>query len=226
MAFDLKDYNEVKDRIIELRQKYPDASLQSEVILWPTEALPFIAVKAVCYRSRKDENPGVGLAWEPFPGKTSYTKDSELQNAETSAWGRAIVAALAADTRKGVASADEVRNRRSAGSSRTASPAHEGAGALVPPPASAPSPSSGDDTTIRGGASPEAEGKLENDNKAADSASVAPSDVVDTAEGSVEGEAAGPTAAHVHDWRRAFRLDMAKRGWVICDCGATEKHAA
>ncbi|HXJ63994.1 MAG TPA: ERF family protein [Actinomycetota bacterium] len=45
---------------------------------------------------------------------------------------------------------------RSAGSSRTASPAHEGAGALVPPPASAPSPSSGDDTTIRGGASPEA----------------------------------------------------------------------
>ena len=32
--------------------------------------------------------------------------------AETSAWGRAIVAALAADTKRGVASADEVRARR------------------------------------------------------------------------------------------------------------------
>jgi hypothetical protein len=35
-----------------------------------------------------------------------------LQNAETAAWGRAIVAALAADTRAGIASQQEVRNRR------------------------------------------------------------------------------------------------------------------
>jgi hypothetical protein len=48
-----------------------------------------------------------------MPGKTPYTKDSEIQNAETSAWGRAIVAVLAADTRKGVASRDEVAARRS-----------------------------------------------------------------------------------------------------------------
>jgi hypothetical protein len=33
--------------------------------------------------------------------------------AETSAWGRAIVAALAADTKKGIASADEVRVAKS-----------------------------------------------------------------------------------------------------------------
>lgn len=131
MAYDLKDYKEVSERIIDLRQKYPDASLQSEVILWPTEALPFIAVKALCYRTRKDENPGVGLAWEPFPGKTPYTRDSELQNAETSAWGRAIVAALASDTKQGVASADEVRNRRT----RESGPQHD------PPPASTPSQS-------------------------------------------------------------------------------------
>jgi hypothetical protein len=56
----------------------------------------------------------VGLAWEPVPGKTSYTRDSELQNAETSAWGRAIVAVLAADTKKGIASAEEVQSRQSA----------------------------------------------------------------------------------------------------------------
>ena len=43
---------------------------------------------------------------------TPYTKNSELQNAETSAWGRAIVAVLAADTRKGVASRSEVEARQ------------------------------------------------------------------------------------------------------------------
>jgi hypothetical protein len=140
MAYDLKDYKEVSERIIDLRMKYPDASLASEVILWPTKELPFIAVKALCYRTRKDENPGVGLAWEPFPGKTPYTRDSELQNAETSAWGRAIVAALASDTKQGVASADEVRNRRNSEPSRTPG-SDDGAGATQePPPASAPSP--------------------------------------------------------------------------------------
>jgi hypothetical protein len=35
-----------------------------------------------------------------------------VQNAETAAWGRAIVAVLAADTRKGIASSEEVRNRQ------------------------------------------------------------------------------------------------------------------
>jgi hypothetical protein len=38
-------------------------------------------------------------------------KNSELQNAETSAWGRAIVACLAADTQK-IATANDVRNRQ------------------------------------------------------------------------------------------------------------------
>ena len=45
---------------------------------------------------------------QQVPGLTPYTKNSELQNAETSAWGRALVAVLAADTKEGVASADEV----------------------------------------------------------------------------------------------------------------------
>lgn len=46
-----------------------------------------------------------------MPGKTPYTKLSELQNAETSAWGRAIVAVLASES-KSVASAEDVRNRQ------------------------------------------------------------------------------------------------------------------
>src|SRR5262249_37098786 len=71
----------------------------------------FIVYTAAAYRTADDARPGIGVAWEPFPGRTPYTLGSELMNAETSAWGRAIVAALAADTRKGVASHEETRNR-------------------------------------------------------------------------------------------------------------------
>ena len=71
----------------------------------------FIVYAAAAHRDAGDTDPGVGMAWEPYPGRTPYTAQSELQNAETSAWGRALLAANVADTRKGVASRDEVRNR-------------------------------------------------------------------------------------------------------------------
>jgi hypothetical protein len=125
MAFDLNDYVTVADRIAEFRAKYPEGSLQCEwqMLLvptpvkgddgtWQTLDRPIIVAKAFAYRTPDDPRPGVGHAQEPLPGKTPYTKDSEIQNAETSAWGRAIVAVLAADTRKGVASRDEVQSRR------------------------------------------------------------------------------------------------------------------
>jgi hypothetical protein len=72
----------------------------------------YIAFTAAAYRNADDKLPGIGTAWEPIPGPTSFTRDSEMQNAETAAWGRAIVAVLAADTRKGIATRDEVANRR------------------------------------------------------------------------------------------------------------------
>lgn len=119
MTFDLGNYVDVAERLAALKEKHPDASLQPLNPAKPYDVVTigeatFIVYAAVCHRGPNDRRPGIALAWEPFPGKTPYTKDSELQNAETSAWGRAIVAALAADTRRGgVASADEVRNRRS-----------------------------------------------------------------------------------------------------------------
>jgi hypothetical protein len=114
-GFDLGDYNEVADRLREFRGKYPDGRLRP---VDPTRPFTFAEVNgrtfvvyvAACYRTPDDPLPGIGSAWEPVPGLTPYTRDSELQNAETSAWGRAIVAALIADTKK-VASADEVRAR-------------------------------------------------------------------------------------------------------------------
>jgi hypothetical protein len=71
----------------------------------------WVIFTAAAYRNPEDSRPGMGTAWEPVPGKTPYTRGSELQNAETAAWGRAIVAVLAADTKRGIASREEVRNR-------------------------------------------------------------------------------------------------------------------
>jgi hypothetical protein len=117
VSIDLSGYNDVAARMIEFREKYPDGCLQPVDPSKPFEVVTvgdkvFIAYTAAAYRSPDDERPGIGVAWEPFPGRTNYTRDSELQNAETSAWGRAILAVGAADAKKGVASAEEVRNRR------------------------------------------------------------------------------------------------------------------
>jgi len=111
------DYIDVATRIVEFRTQHPEGSLQPADLAHPYRieevgGLTFIVYVAAAYRTADDARPGIGAAWEPFPGPTPYTRNSELQNAETSAWGRAIVAALAADTKKGVASADEVRNRQ------------------------------------------------------------------------------------------------------------------
>lgn len=117
MSFDIGNYNDVQSRLVEFRTAHPEGSLQPANEDEPFRVVTigddtFIVVVAAAYRTADDTKPGIGMAWERFPGKTPYTRDSELQNAETSAWGRAIVAALAADTRKGIASANEVRNRR------------------------------------------------------------------------------------------------------------------
>lgn len=111
-----KDYVDVAERIVEFRNKYPDGSLQPADLARPysVEEIAggtFIVVVAAAYRTADDTRPGVGMAQEPFPGRTAFTRGSELQNAETSAWGRAIVAALAADTKRGVSTAEEIRNR-------------------------------------------------------------------------------------------------------------------
>lgn len=109
---DLSDYVEVADRIATFRDKHPQGSFQVRFVeVPPPFNEQFIAVEARAYRGPDDELPGIDIAWEPVPGKTSFTKDSEAMNASTSAVGRAIVYALAADTHKGIASANEVRAR-------------------------------------------------------------------------------------------------------------------
>jgi len=114
MAF-AKDYVDVATRIREFKRDYPTGSLQQVKVEFHTIGeQTFILYVAACYRTPDDERPGIGSAWEPVPGKTPYTKDSELMVAETSAWGRCIVAATGAETKNSgsVASLDEVKARQ------------------------------------------------------------------------------------------------------------------
>lgn len=106
-GFKMDDYVDVAERIRDFNRKYPEGSLQAELVYMENPAGWLCVAQA--YRTPDDPRPGVGHAFESVPGKTPYTRDSEAQNAETSAWGRAIVA-LGFETKK-IASRQEVRNR-------------------------------------------------------------------------------------------------------------------
>lgn len=126
-GFNLDNYNDVPSRMREFFEKYPDGSLQGsyefrQIPMYLNDKetdRPYLAGEktiiiytARAYRSPEDPLPGIGTASEPFPGLTPYTKDSEIMNAETSGWGRAILAVGAADTKKGIASREEVQSRK------------------------------------------------------------------------------------------------------------------
>lgn len=106
------DYIDVAERIRTFREAHPEGSLQQVSLDFvQVNGRDWVVYTAAAFRTPDDPRPGQGTAWELVPGKTNFTKDSEVQNAETAAWGRAIVAVLAAETKRGIASAEEVRNR-------------------------------------------------------------------------------------------------------------------
>lgn len=113
-APNLDDYVDVRERMAEFFGQYPEGSFQSECQFLQTDGRSAVVVKAYAYRDQDDTKPGTGLAFEFIPGKTPYTKDSELQNAETAAWGRAVIAVGAGDSKKPIASREEIRNRTAA----------------------------------------------------------------------------------------------------------------
>lgn len=120
--FSLDEYIDVAERISLFNERYPDGSLQT--LGWDVRRVDertFIVYRAAAYRSPDDTRPGHGTAWEPFPGPTQYTRDSELMNAETAAWGRAIVAVGIVAHRK-IASKQEVKARNGESASAPTAP--------------------------------------------------------------------------------------------------------
>lgn len=100
-------YVEVKDRIIAFKERHPEGVLQAEIVELTGDR---VTVKAYAYREPGDPRPGIGHSFMAIPGATSFTRGSELENAETSAWGRAI-AALGFEVKESIASAEEVANK-------------------------------------------------------------------------------------------------------------------
>jgi hypothetical protein len=109
-GFDLSNYVEVADRLREWYEKYPTARIVTSV-LEHTEKR--VIVRAEVFRKAEETLPaGAGHSALAIPGTTPYTRGAELENAETSAIGRALVAAGLPS--KKVASADEVLSKRAA----------------------------------------------------------------------------------------------------------------
>lgn len=107
-AFDMGDYVEVKDRIKPFHDMYPKGRIETEVVeLGDTR----VTMKAMLFDSLEAENPiATGYSWLAVPGKTPYTNGSEIENAETSAVGRAL-AFLGIGIDKAIASKEEVENK-------------------------------------------------------------------------------------------------------------------
>lgn len=124
MSFNIDDYVDVAERLTLFYERHPQGSLQGTgEFVREGEKIVGYLYRAAAYRTPDDECPGIGTAFEPVPGKTPYTRDSEVMNAETSAWGRAIVA-CGFPTKK-IASADEIRARSAGGAPSATKPSSE-----------------------------------------------------------------------------------------------------
>ncbi len=110
--FELGDYVEVKDRIKLFYELFGQGRLVTGEVRLTTEpdGVPRVMVQGLAYRTPDDPLPGVGWSWLMLPGSTPYTRGSEIENAETSAWGRAI-GSLGILIDRSIASANEIQNK-------------------------------------------------------------------------------------------------------------------
>lgn len=109
----LADYVTVPQRIAQFYELFGQGRLVTGEVrteMGP-DGKPRVIVSAAAYRTPDDPLPGIGWSWMELPGTTSFTRGSELENTETSAWGRAI-AALGILVDRSVASANEVATKK------------------------------------------------------------------------------------------------------------------
>jgi hypothetical protein len=122
----LGGYTQVKDRIRLFYAAHPDGRLVTDEVRWPhpDDDVQRISVRALAYRTPDDPHPGVGWSWLVLPGTTNFTRGSELENAETSAWGRAI-GALGIGIGESIATGDEIEAKADDGSEDVAKAGEE-----------------------------------------------------------------------------------------------------
>ena len=112
MSYNLDGYIDVASRIRLFMDKYPDGSLQMDAPEFvEVEGKKWVMGRAYAYRTPEDPRPGIGIAWEIVPGTTNFTRGSELQNLQTSCWGRAI-GAIGIGVDASIATLDEVQQAK------------------------------------------------------------------------------------------------------------------
>lgn len=100
-------YVPVNERIEAFYKAHPEGSVQCDIHTL-TDAL--VVMRATVYRSPDDPRPSIAHSMLGIPGRTNFTRGSEIENAETSAVGRAI-AMLGFEVKRGMASREEVWNK-------------------------------------------------------------------------------------------------------------------
>ena len=112
MTYNLDGYVDVPTRIKLFIKRHPEGSLQMDPPQFvEVEGKQWVIGRAHAYRTPDDQRPGIGTAWEIVPGTTNFTRGSELQNLETSAWGRAI-GALGIGIEASIATLDEIQHAK------------------------------------------------------------------------------------------------------------------
>jgi hypothetical protein len=108
---DLSNYVDVPTRFALALERWPEMRIMEnrpEIITIGDKA--FISVTMQVWRTPDDPIPAQATCFEPFPGKTSFTRDSEQMNASTSCLGRVLGLMMSFGPK--MASAEEVRNRQ------------------------------------------------------------------------------------------------------------------
>ena len=106
----LGDYVDVPTRFRLALDKWPELRVVEE----PAKVIAigdktFISVTMTVYRDPTDPLPCVATCWEPWPGRTPFTLNSEAMNCSTSALGRALGMMIPFGK---MASFEEVQNRQ------------------------------------------------------------------------------------------------------------------
>jgi hypothetical protein len=91
MSFNLDNYVDVPTRLRMALEKFPDLRVQeSQPTFREVNEKLYIEIRCTVWRDKDDQLPSIAYCWEPFPGTTPYTRNSEMMNCSTSALGRAL----------------------------------------------------------------------------------------------------------------------------------------
>ena len=114
MAFDLSEYVDVKTRLKQALALYPQLRIvEHRPEITQVGDQLFIECSVTVSRDPDDPIPVTAYIFEPYPGRTTFTKLSEQANGATSALGRAL-GYMGFGIDKSIATSNEVLGRQQA----------------------------------------------------------------------------------------------------------------